>query len=97
MKNQRGYTLRELLIVVGLLALVVGGGGYWFFGDSDVALWFSGALKDKVAPTAEYALETSGTNVRVYEWTTKGGMHCAGSYSKNTAWGSCAFPPPPER
>jgi hypothetical protein len=93
MKNQRGYTIRALLLFIGVLALVVGGGGYWLFGDSDGALWFSGALKDKVAPTAEYALETSGTNVRVYEWTTKSGMECAAIFSKKGAGYDCEFPP----
>jgi prepilin-type N-terminal cleavage/methylation domain-containing protein len=93
MKKQRGYTLRELLLVIGVLALVLGGGGFWLFGDSDGALLFSGAMKEKVTPTAEYALETSGTNVRVYEWTTKSGMACAAIFSKKAAIGDCEFPP----
>lgn len=93
MKKQRGYTLKELLLVVVVLAIVLGGGGLWLFGDSSGALWFSGAMKDKVTPTAEYALETSGTNVRVYEWTTKSGMECAAIFSKKAAIGDCEFPP----
>lgn len=86
--------MKKWLVIAG----IIGAGvlGLWFWSatsDSSVALMFSGAIKEKVSPTAEYALGTSGTNVRVYEWTTKSGMDCMVLFSKKAAIGDCEFPP----
>lgn len=86
--------MKKWLVVAGIILL--GCVGVWIWAsvsDSNMARMFSGALKETVESQA-YAVPASGTNLRVYEWTTKSGMHCVGVYSlKSDSWGDCEFPP----
>ncbi len=90
MKKQRGYTVGQLVIVVAVISVVLGGGALLL---GNVGLGFKGALKETVESTG-YAVAASGNNLRTYEWKAKNGMDCVGVYTdKGGSWGNCAFKP----
>ena len=92
MHKQHGKFTVGALISCIIAILVVGGVfNFWLF--SNAGLGLMGAMKETL-PSAGYAVEASGNNLRAYEWTAKNGMKCIGVYSEaGGSWGNCEFPP----
>ena len=74
-------------VIIGLVCLVVIAILIFFawlsLSDDKVALMFSGAMKETVE-SRQYAVEASGTNLRVYEWTNKAGKNCTAVFSQQS-------------
>lgn len=93
MRNQRGFTVGQLIGVLAVGAVLLAIAGFVVFGDNKTNLMFQGA-RMPAAPTAAVSVPAAGTNLRSYSFVDAFGRLCTGVYSnEGGSWGDCDFPP----